>query len=102
VERKRKGFLMTSKRVLDHVHAAVAATVDGRSVIWDVALDLEVVLLPGQFAASDDAAIEHACLSPGYSLPQGGPYTVRYSYRGRTYEQTVWGDENGQLVAVKP
>jgi hypothetical protein len=50
---------MTSKRVLDHVHAAVAATVDGRSVIWDVALDLEVVLLPGQFAASDDAAIEH-------------------------------------------
>jgi hypothetical protein len=93
---------MASKRVLDQVHAAVAGNVDGRPVIWDIMLNLDVVLLPGAFATSDDAAIERASLAPGFSMPQGGPYTARYSYRGRTYEQTVWGDENGQLVAVKP
>jgi hypothetical protein len=96
------GSSMASKRIRDNVHAAVAGTVNGKSMIWDVMLNLDVVLLPGAFAASDDAAIEHASLAPGFSMPQGGPYTARYSYRGKTYEQTVWGDENGQLVAMKP
>ena len=93
---------MASKRVLDQVHAAVAGTVDGRPIIWDVMLNLEAVVLPGQFAGSDDVAIERSSLAPGFSMPQGGPYTARYSYRGKTYEHVVWGDENGQLVAVRP
>ena len=93
---------MPAEKMLDRVHAAVAGTVDGRTQIWDVMLDLEVVVLPGHFPASDNVAIEHSSVTPGFAVPQGGPYTVRYSYHGRTYEHVVWGDENGQLVAVKP
>jgi hypothetical protein len=93
---------MSAEKILDRVHAAVAGTVDGRTQIWDVMLDLEVVVLRGQFAGSDDVAIEHSSVTPGFAVPRGGPYTVRYSYHGRNYEHTVWGDENGQLVAVKP
>ncbi len=93
---------MPAQKVLDRVHAAVAGSVNGHPEMWDVMLDLQVVSLRGQFAASDDVAIEHSSLSPGFSVPRGGPYTIRYTYHGRAYEHTLWSDENGQLVSVRP
>jgi hypothetical protein len=64
---------MSAEKMQDRIHAAVAGTVDGRTQIWDVMLDLEVVALRGHFAASDDVAIEHSSVSPGFAVPQGRP-----------------------------
>jgi hypothetical protein len=98
-----RSMLVRSSSLSEEVAAMATRIVDGKPVTYSVFLDLQVVPLPAQFGGADDVAIEHVCLADGYSVPEGGPYTVKYSYRGRFFEkQGLWGDENGQLVAVKP
>ena len=94
---------MTSKRVLDRVDAAVTGIVNGRTATYKVVLDLEVVSLPSSLGGADEEDVERSSVAEGHSVPKGGPYTVTYTYHGKQYEVAgLWGDENGQLVAVKP
>lgn len=93
---------MTSRRVLDQVDALVTGTINGRPVAYEVVLDLEIVQLPGQLGGADDEAIEHSSLAENYSVPKGGPYKVTYTYHGKRFEIAgLWGDDNGQLVAMR-
>ena len=94
---------MTGGKTLDQVDAIVTGMADGKPVSCEVVLDLEVVPLPGQFGGADDVAIGPSSLADDYAVPTGGPYTVTYAYRGKPYKiERLWGDENGQLVSVRP
>lgn len=92
-------MVVRSSSLPDQVDATVSGTIDGKPVIYQVVLDLQIVPL----GSGEDFAIPHSALADGYSVPKGGPYTVRYTYRGKQHETAgLWGDDNGQLVAVKP
>lgn len=98
-----RSTLVRSASLPDQVEATVTGTVNGQSVTYEVKLDIQVVPLPGQFGGADDVAIAGVSLADGYSVAMGGPYVVKYIYRGKVQETPgLWGDDNGQLVAGGP
>lgn len=77
---------MTSKTVFDRVEGTLGTLVNGEYKYFPVTLDIEVKQLPGQHGGPDDEAVLRSVLARRSSVPDGSPYTLRYTYHGKPYE----------------
>jgi hypothetical protein len=79
------------------VSATLSTLVNDQYKTYNVFLDLEVRQLWGQ-GGIEDEAIAKAKLAAGAAIPDGGPYTLRYSYHGKPYEQIGLRMQFGHLL----
>ena len=90
---------MASTTVLAQVQGTLSTLVDEKYVTYNVVFDLEIKQLRGSGGGVDDEAIARLSLARGSKVPDGSPYTARYSYRGKKYESTRLRIEGGELLA---
>ncbi|HLK06757.1 MAG TPA: hypothetical protein VKV30_02390 [Candidatus Angelobacter sp.] len=74
-----------SNTYFDRVSATLSTLVNDQYKTYNILLDLEVKQLWGR-GGIEDEAIAKAQIAAGSAIPDGGPYTLRYSYHGKPYE----------------
>jgi len=86
-----------SKR-LDRIPGTLSTLINEQYVTYNVQLDLEVAQLRDQRGLVDEA-ISKVSLAPGSKAPDGGPYTLRYTYSGKKHEAIGLRVNLGVLLA---
>jgi hypothetical protein len=84
-----------SKITFDRVDGTLGTLVNDEYVNYPVKLDLEVKQLVGRDGVEDE---EISKVSLASSVPDASPYTLRYSYHGKKYEQTGLRVDHGVLL----
>jgi hypothetical protein len=87
-----------SNKIFERIPGTLSTLVNDEYVTYDVQLDLEVAQLRGQ-GGLENAAISKVSLAPGSVVPDGRPYTLRYTYRGKKYENVGLRVHLGVLLA---
>jgi len=89
---------MASTTVLAKVQGTLSTLVNEQYVTYNVTFDIEVKQLRGSRGVEDEA-VSRVSLVPGHNVPDGSPYTARYSYHGRNYDSPGLRVNGGQLLA---
>jgi len=87
-----------SKTLFDRISGMLGTLVNDQYVTYPVQLDLEVRQLRDGSGLADEA-IAKVSLVPGSGTPDGSPYTLRYTYHGKIYEQVGLRVHDGVLLA---
>jgi hypothetical protein len=89
---------MVSTTVFTQLQGTLSTLVDEKYVTYNVTFDIEAKQLRGSRGVEDEA-VSRVSLVPGHGVPDGSPYTARYSYRGKKHESTGLRVQDGQLLA---
>lgn len=84
--------------MIERVPAKMSAFKGSKPVVHDVSLQLMVRDIWRKDGGLLATEIFNISLAIGSSVPDGGPYILRYMYQGRLYEHAAMRVKDGKLV----
>jgi len=84
--------------MVERVPAKMSAFNGKKPVIYDVQLQLMVRDTWRKDGGLMAVEIMNISLAFGSDVPDGGPYTLRYTYQGRPYEHAAMRVQDGKLI----
>jgi hypothetical protein len=90
---------MAQKVVNDRVQGKLGMLMDEKYIEYPVQVDILEIAELSRTGGIDAVEVTKSQLVAGHSAPDGRPYTLRYSYKGKNYSLPNLRLEDGILLA---